>query len=264
MSGLTGKRVLNTRAIEQQSALDRLLVERGAIPVSFPCIAIEPLESTAELDAELRHAAAGGYAWVLVTSTNTSQVLEARLRALDLTLTARFGVVGETTASAVESWLGRKVDFVPDDQHGVALADHLAIAPGDQVLIPASSKTRSDVAEAIRKRGGHPQVVAAYRTVTTGMADSGWQMAETDFDGVAFASPSAVEGFVWRMRSAAKKPSDLSDSVIGCIGPTTFEAAVAAGFSNAIRASSYSLEGLVLALEQRFSAIEHVEASSTL
>jgi uroporphyrinogen-III synthase len=263
VSALAGKRVLNTRAIEQQAALDQLLVERGAVPVSFPCISIEPLESTVELDAELRHAAAGGYAWVLVTSANTSEVLEARLLALDLTLSARVGVVGEATASAVEAWLGRSVDFIPEDQHGVALAEHLAISPGDCVLIPASSKARSDIADAIRKRGAFPKVVAVYRTVTTGMADGGWQMAETGFDGVAFASPSAVEGFVWRMRSMAMTPSDLCDSVIGCIGPTTFEAAIAAGFSNAIQASSYSLEGLVQALEQRFSAIEHVEASST-
>jgi uroporphyrinogen-III synthase len=256
--------VLNTRAIEQQAALDRLLVERGAIPVSFPCITIEPLESITELDAELRHAAAGGYAWVLVTSANTSQVIESRLRALNLTLTARVGVVGETTAATVEAWLGRTVDFIPEDQQGIALAEYLAIAPGDHVLIPASSKARSDVAEVIRRRGGHPRVVAAYRTVTTGMADGGWQMAGTGFDGVAFASPSAVEGFVWRMSSAKLTAEALNHAVVGCIGPTTFEAAIAAGFSSAVQAASYSLEGLVSALEQRFSAITHVEASSTL
>ncbi|MGH2549274.1 MAG: uroporphyrinogen-III synthase [Thermomicrobiales bacterium] len=260
MSALAGKRVLNTRAIEQQAALDQLLIERSAIPVSFPCIAIEPLESTTELDAELRHAAAGGYTWVLITSVNTSQVLEARLQALDLKLVARVGVVGETTAAAVEAWLGRAVDFIPESQHGVALAEHLAITPGDHVLIPASSKTRSDVADAIRKRGAHPHVVAAYRTVT---ANGGWLTAERKFDAVAFASPSAVEGFIWRLRSAAIGQAEMIDSVIGCIGPTTFEAARVAGFSKAIQASSYSLEGLVDALEQHYSTLAEREASST-
>src|SRR5436305_8558622 len=50
---LFGKRVLVTRAREQASALSELLIERGAEPVEFPVIRIEPAADTSALDAAL-------------------------------------------------------------------------------------------------------------------------------------------------------------------------------------------------------------------
>lgn len=264
MSALTGKRVLNTRAIEQQPALDQLLLARGAIPISFPCIAIEALVSTVELDAELRHAAAGGYAWMLITSVNTSTVIERRLLELGLTLSVRVGAVGKATAASVGRWLGHAIEVIPDNQHASALAASLPIKTGDQVLIPASSKARTDLADAVRKRGGVPRTIEAYRTVTTELADGGSQIAERGFDAIAFASPSAVEGFAGHLRSAGMAPADLSDIAIACIGPTTHQAALVAGFSSAVQASTHSLDGLISALEQSISALVEREASSRI
>jgi len=56
---LAGKRVVNTRAAHQAAELDDLLRGRGAVPVSYPCIAIAPPADPAPLDAALRDAAAG-------------------------------------------------------------------------------------------------------------------------------------------------------------------------------------------------------------
>jgi len=258
VSALSGKRVLNTRAVEQQAALDQLLLQCEAIPISFPCIAIEQLASTTKLDAELRHAAAGGYAWVLFTSTNTATSVEGRLRELGLRLSARVGAVGKTTAAAVERWLGRPLDFVSEEQRAVALAANLPISPGAHVLIPTSTRARSDLAETLRRRGAHPCVVEAYRTVEVA---GGWRMVG-EFDAVAFASPSAVAGFLQRMIAGGLRPRDLERVAIGCIGPTTFQAAIDAGFSTAVQASTHSLDGLVAALEQGISALAEREAST--
>lgn len=258
MSVLTGKRVLNTRAVEQQAALDQLLLQRGAIPISFPCIAIESLASTAELDAELRRAAVGDYAWVLFTSVNTASSVEQRLRALDLRLSACVGAVGETTAAAVERWLGRPVDFVSGVQRASALAASLPVSRGDHVLIPTSTRARSDLAETLRRREAHPRVVEAYRTVEVA---GGWRMVG-QFDAVAFASPSAVTGFLQRMIAGGLRPRDLERVAIGCIGPATFHAAIDAGFSTAIQALTHSLDGLVAAIEHGISTIAEREAST--
>jgi uroporphyrinogen-III synthase len=262
VNALAGKRVLNTRALEQQAALDRLLIERSAIPVSLPCIAIEPLPSTGKLDAELRRVAGGEYEWLLLTSMNASSAIEERVRALDLGISARVGAVGKTTATAVERWLGRAVDVVPIQQQAVALAASLPLTPGDRVLIPASSKARTDLAETLRARGAVPYVVEAYRTVA--MADGGWQMTEEVFDAIAFASPSAVEGFAQRLASGGIHPEDLRRAAIGCIGSTTLQAAIAAGFSQAVQGPEETLDGLIAALELGIAAQAEREASRTL
>jgi uroporphyrinogen-III synthase len=260
VSALAGKRVLNTRAVEQQPALDCLLMVRGAIPVSYPCILIESLPAGGELDAELRRAASGDYAWLLVTSVNAAKALEERLRMLDLRISARVGAVGRVTADAVERWLGRPVDFVPAQQQAVALAAGLPITPGDRVLIPASSMARADLEDALRARGAVPSVVEAYRTVE--MADGGWQMAAGAFDAIAFASPSAVGGFVQNLRRAGVALDELGPVAVGCIGPTTLAAAIDAGFSQAIQGPEQTLDGLIAALESGIEAAER-KASAT-
>ncbi len=259
MSALAGKRVLNTRPIAQQAELDALLIERGAQPISFPSIAIEPLESTERLDLELRHAAAGGYAWVLITSANTATVLEARLRALDLRINARVAAIGSVTAKAVERWLGQPVAVLPDKQHAVALAAQTPIKPGDCVLIPGSERARPELPQMIAQQGGIPISVAAYRTVST-PAPEGWQLAPGSFDAIAFASPSAIEGFCEQLTQAGLEPGNLAKIAIGCIGPTTHQAAVDNGFIKATQASEYTIEGLVQAVERAITQLEWDEA----
>ena len=51
---LSGKHVVNTRALHQAAELDALLRERCAEPISYPCIDIRPPEDCAALDAALR------------------------------------------------------------------------------------------------------------------------------------------------------------------------------------------------------------------
>ena len=84
MSGpLAGRRIVNTRAANQAAELDTLLRAAGAIPVSFPCIAIEPVADPGPLDAALRMMFDGAYDWVLFTSVNTVRAVESRLRAIE-------------------------------------------------------------------------------------------------------------------------------------------------------------------------------------
>jgi uroporphyrinogen-III synthase len=251
--------VVNTRPIAQQAELDALLIARGATPISFPTISIEPLESTVHLDLELRHAAAGGYAWVLITSANTAAVLEERLRALDLRIDARVAAIGAVTAKAVERWLGQPVAVLPDKQHAVALAAQTPIKPGDCVLIPGSERARPELPQMIAQQGGIPISVVAYRTISAPAPD-GWRLDPQEFDAVAFASPSAIEGFSTQLHQAGLEPGDLSKIAIACIGPTTYQAAVDNGFIKATQAAEYTIGGLVQALERAITQLKWEEA----
>jgi uroporphyrinogen-III synthase len=259
VSALAGKRVLNTRAVEQQPALDRLLVAHGAIPVSYPCILIESLPAGDELDAELRRAATGHYTWLLITSVNAAKALEGRIQALDLRISARVGAVGTATATAVERWLGRPVDIVPAQQQAVALAAGLPITPGDRVLIPTSSKARATLGDALRARGAIPHIVEVYRTVEH--AATRWEMVTEPFDAIAFASPSAVDGFARKLHQAGIEPDELGPVAVGCIGPTTLESALDAGFSQANQGPEQTLTGLIAALETGIEAAERKAAA---
>lgn len=78
-SPLAGKRVVNTRAPHQAAELDRLLTEHGAIPLSFPCIAIRPPSDVGPLDAALSRLVKGTFDWVVFTSANTVEAVAGRL-----------------------------------------------------------------------------------------------------------------------------------------------------------------------------------------
>ena len=104
-SPLAGKRVVNTRAVHQSAELDRLLRDHGAVPLSFPCIAIGPPADAAPLDAALGRLAEGSFEWVVFTSANTVEAVAVRLSA---ELSAEPGWLGER--EPVEGSLARTED----------------------------------------------------------------------------------------------------------------------------------------------------------
>lgn len=105
-SPLAGKRVVNTRAAHQAAELDRLLRDRGAVPLSFPCIAIRPPTDVAPLDAALGRLADGGFDWVVFTSANTVEAVAGRLSASASTATGRSGVRDPAEGSPTAASLG--------------------------------------------------------------------------------------------------------------------------------------------------------------
>ena len=83
-SVLTGKQVANTRALHQAEELDRLLYRTGAIPISYPCLAIAPPENSTSLDVALCQLAGGRFDWLVLTSSNTVLAIQTRLQHLGL------------------------------------------------------------------------------------------------------------------------------------------------------------------------------------
>src|SRR5262245_31000267 len=155
-NALFGKRVVNTRAIHQAGELDRLLRERGAVPLSYPCLAIVPPLDPAPLDEALCELVSGRFDWLALTSVNTVRAIAERLEARDLRLSDDPGfataAVGQATAEAARTTLGLQRITVSPEGRGEALARAIPTSAGSGVLWPVSDIAKPEAADLIRRR----------------------------------------------------------------------------------------------------------------
>lgn len=247
-----------TRAAHQATALGGLLEDAGARVIYMPAIAIADPESFDELDAALGKLVRGGYSWVVFTSVNAVTKLVVRLKARGMDVHAlrksKVAAVGSSTATMLER-LAIAVDLVPETFTSEALAAAMGRGPG-RVLLPRVAGAPQDVVVVLRSLGWEPVQCVAYRNVP-GPRDT--QAVRTvkarEFDAVTFASPSAVRGFVEIAGDAERlhlTPRRPEGPVVACIGPTTAEAARAAGCRVDVAPARHTIEDLVAALAEHF------------
>lgn len=254
---LEGRRVLNTRAVHQAAELDALLSARGALPLAYPCIRIEPPRDCTALDEAVREAAAGSFDWLLLTSANAVHAIAGRLAGLavgPLPAGLHVAAIGTGTAQAAERELGRSPELVPDGARAEALLSALSLRPGLRVLLPQGELARPLLARELAERA---RVVApiAYRTlVGSGGVDLPTLLATGQVDAVALTSPSTARNLAARLESDGVSLRALTSVPAACIGPLTADAAVRLG-SPIIAAREQSLAGLVDVLETFFSTV---------
>ncbi len=168
----------------------------------------------------------------MVTSATAVRVVAGRVPRLPAGV--RVACVGEATARAARE-AGWPVDLVPDDQSAAGLADALPSEVG-AVLFPRSEIAATTLVDRLRARGIAVSEVVAYRTVGTG-----------DDPIVLDPPPDAVlvtSGSVARQVAARMAPLDPRTHV-ACIGPSTADAARAAGLPVHVVAASRSAEALL-------------------
>jgi uroporphyrinogen-III synthase len=258
--GLAGRRIVNTRATHQAEDLDRLIAERGGIPLPYPCIAVAPPEDTAALDEAIRNLLEGAFDWLTLTSGNAAVALAARLRALGLERSmpegARIGVVGEATRRAALEELGIEPDFVAPEATGASLGESLPAGPGERVLAPGSDIARTELRDALERWGLDVTPIVAYRTVRgTGGVDLPRLLRAVEVDAVAFTSPSAVAGCRLRLEREGGSWPLPAGVVVACIGPTTAAAAEEQGLSPHFPETEHGLERMLDALERALASI---------
>lgn len=253
---LSGKRIVNTRASRQASALDDLLRARGALPLDYPCIVVIPPDDTTELDRALRVLHDGAYDWLVLTSANTVFALAERLGVLGLSLTTatfRTGVIGPATAQAAREQLGLLDAGMPETYVAEALADSLPIQPGARVLLPESAIARPTLADRLTALGAAVTTVAAYQTVCgRGGANLPELLAQKQVDAVTFTSSSTVTCFVERLAQEGGQPEAAFNLRAACIGTKTAVTARENGFRLICTAKESTLESLVDVLEACF------------
>jgi uroporphyrinogen-III synthase len=251
MSALNGLRVVNTRSREQAGELNDLLRAAGAIPLSYPCISIAPMADIAEFDRALQRE----FDWIVLTSQNAVDILAQRVQALGIEreqLTrARFAVVGSATAASLQRHLGIEAAFQPADFHAEALARELPLAPGERVLMPVSNLAAQEPAAILAERGAEVTRMVVYETtVGKGGVDLATLLHDRMVDAITFTSPSAVDGFVTRLKREEGNLDDTRQVPIACIGPSTRNRAISQNMLRAFCPQEHSLPGLLDALNK--------------
>lgn len=251
---LEGRRVVVTRARAEAEALCERLAALGATPICAPAIRIEPAGDLRPLDDAI--AGIASFDWVVFTSTDAVEIFCQRWTHAGRTPADLRGVkvaaVGPATARALAAW-GAQPAFVPDEFVGDALAEGLAIVPGNRVLLPRAEIARHETVEILERRGAAVVVLSIYRTVAAEMDATVIEDIRRGVDAVLFTSGSTVKHFMNIMRQHAPGFVFPAHARIVCIGPVTASAARETGLRVDSVAQVHTTEGLVDGLVGVFS-----------
>ena len=199
-----------------------LFRSRGLEPVELPCIAIEvappdELEIIRDLAAHADR--------ILVTSARAVRVVWP-----GMVPAVPFLSVGSASSAAIRN-AGGTVDVEGTDG-AIGLVE--LFDPSDlRIVFPHAAGADPAVAKTLRARGATVDARVAYRSVPIAPDDG-------PVDAVAFASPSAVEG--WLLSRS------LDDVTVVAIGATTAAAVLARGGSADIVADRPGFEEMAAAL----------------
>jgi uroporphyrinogen-III synthase len=255
-AGLVDKRVVVTRSAHQAAEMADLLRQAGATPLLYPCLAIRPPEDLEALDGVLKHAAAGAYDRLVLTSANTVLVLAQRLAALNISLhDLPAAAIGPATAKMAETMLGIKVNSVAREHVAEALAEEVAPAPGERLLLPQSAIARPVLADLLHTAGAQVTIVAAYRTsLGQGGDPVPALLVNKVIDALTFTSSSTVSNFLIRLENEGGHRRDLAGVCLAAIGPVTAAAMAELSLPADIVPADYTLPGLITALDRYFTS----------
>jgi uroporphyrinogen-III synthase len=252
MSALAEKRVLVTRAAEDQAELAALLAARGARPVALPCIAFADPADPAPLEEALRLLRSGRAPdFVVLASPHAAGRFLARVDPAWLR-GARLAAAGEGTARRI----GERGFQALAPARGVgadALVELLApLVSGKDVLLPRAEGGNPALVAGLERAGASVSAPALYRTVPASAAEPEGErlLREGRIDAIAFASGSAARGFAALFGDDASRLS--GGALIACMGRTCAADARAAGLRVDAIAEGGLLE-LVEALESVLS-----------
>jgi uroporphyrinogen III methyltransferase/synthase len=254
---LFGKRLLLLRPAEQaQRAADEVR-RRGADPVLFPVIEIvDPpnLEACRRAISELSR-----YDWIVFTSANGVARFFAQLDLAGLDARvfgqARVAVIGPKTGLALNS-RGIKPDLVAEEFVAERLAEQL-LEQGEvrRVLLARALVARDTLPEMMQRAGVLTDVVPVYQTraLAPEKQQQLRQLFETKaVDIVLFTASSTVHALAEAL--GARSHELLRAVTTSAIGPITAKTAADRGVRIDVTAQSYTMEGLLDALELHLKA----------
>lgn len=249
MPALSNRQIVITRALHQIEEFAELLEAQGAIPILYPCIAVQPPADTRALDEML--GSLDRYDWLIITSTNTLFAMAERIHAIHVIPAfdkVKIAVIGEKTEDTLAEFYGVTAAFVPDKFTAIVLAKSLPLEAGEAICLPQSTIAEDKLAEDLTARGATVTVIPAYETVIgEGGEDVPYLLQENQIDALTFTSPSTVTNFLKRIH-----PLSVPDLPTICIGPSTAQRAEDCGFREIILPEEYSLQGMLDMLIQYF------------
>ncbi|MFL5309318.1 MAG: uroporphyrinogen-III synthase [Myxococcales bacterium] len=218
MSALAGKRVLATRAAEDQAELSALLTARGAMPVALPCIAFADPADPAPLEDALRRLRAGLPPDFLVLAS--AHAADRFLATVDPAWLrgVRIAAAGAGTARRIVE-RGLAALAPPQGVGADALVEMLApLVAGKNVLLPRAEGGNPALAAGLERAGARVRAPVLYRTVPAASVppEAARLLRDGQVDGIAFASGSAARGFAALF--GAEAASLAGRSRVACMG----------------------------------------------
>jgi len=249
--GLRGKRVLVTRASGQNTKLSQQLTSVGAVPVEFPTIQIGPPADPTPLNTAIAHLA--DYQWLILTSANGvkyfwQHLLAAGRSTADLQH-LRIAAIGPATAAEIRA-RGLTIDVMPAEHVAETLVAAMPQVAGQRILLPTADIARNVLADGLAAKGATVDRITAYQN--TPVTDRGDlpQLLPT-LDALTFTSASTAQNFANLLQP--KNPTvGIGPAIVACIGPITASAAADTGLPVHVVAETYTIPGLVVALQQYY------------
>lgn len=156
-----------TRPVDQAQTLNALIKAEGGTPISFPLIAIVPLEDYRALDSTIETIAE--YDWAIFISSNAVQNGMPRLLQANTPLPPklRFAAIGPVTAQEIRN-LGVPAVLTPltrfDSEALLALPEMQQVA-GQRIMIFRGVGGREVLADTLKTRGAQVSFAECYRRV---------------------------------------------------------------------------------------------------
>jgi uroporphyrinogen-III synthase len=258
---LAGRRIVLTRASDQNSELHAKLAALGAEVLELPLIRVKKAvknDDLAEVFPEL-----GQYDWLAFTSANgVRYYFEEFFRVFDDVRSLgliRIACVGDATARAVAA-LHLKVECQPALATAEALADAL-VATGSldhaKVLVVTGNQNRETLVTRLEAARAIVDTLQVYETEKNDLRDD---PAAADFrahgaDAILFASSSAAQSFA-DQAAALQLAKEARRPLAGSIGRQTSETMRKAGLPVDFTAKEPGLDALVAATVKALGARE--------
>ena len=165
---LLGKKIIITRAQEQNSVAHQLFMNNGAEVLDLPSLIIGPPDDWKPLDEALKKIVT--FNWIIFSSANGVKNVEARLNKIDLSLSnisekVKIASVGRKTANSLKA-IDVKISFVPPKFIADSLIEYFPErAKGLKIFIPrVQTGGRSILSEFFNSKGSEVIEVAAYES----------------------------------------------------------------------------------------------------
>ena len=252
MSELYNKRVLVTRPRKDYKHFAQLLSKYGAEPVPFPVIKIAPVS-----DSQIPQKAfeeLGHFDWLVFTSANGVKMLDRYAPKLTLPPLLKVAAVGPKTAEAIQK-RGWQADVVPERYVAKAILQGLGNISGKRILLARGNLSDQEFPAEMRALGADVTDLVVYRTDRANPDPKSYQQFRRSVDVITFTSASAVFSFVSIIKDAGMDIFQLpGNPIFAYIGPITSKAAQDNNLPLNVIAQQHTLEGLVDALIQYYSA----------
>ena len=255
---LVGWRVLVTRASHQAFGLSEPLRGLGAMVIEIPTIEIRSTGNTGALEHALLKI--DHYDTLILTSVNGVERLFERYNRMGLPIEdmkhLRVVAIGPATAMAIQSE-GLSVSIVPEKYVAESVVEALRgkISQWSRVLLVRAKVARDLLPRELENMGARVDVIEAYETRVPEGAKEKLEKLFTDPafrpHVITFTSSSTANNFLTLLGDHAR---DFLEGVhLASIGPVTTETLNQAGFSPAIEADEYTMNGLVEAIREYVS-----------